>query len=137
MKNFAILSLLTLLGFAGSTLIDPPAAIAADKKADKKKNKKANKAATKVEALFKKLDTNGDGKLSKDEFAKIAAEKKKKAAAKTSFVVKKADKKKNKKGNKLERLFTRLDADKDGFLSLDEFKKLAAVRAELKKDKKK
>ncbi|MBO0698136.1 MAG: hypothetical protein J2P46_07065, partial [Zavarzinella sp.] len=36
--------------------------------ADKKKAKKAKANGPDVNALFTKLDTNGDGKLSKDEF---------------------------------------------------------------------
>src|ERR1700722_20781743 len=58
--------------------------------------------------LFKRLDTNGDGKLTKAEFMKLtqlspALKDKPEAAA---------------------ALFEALDTNKDGFLSLDEFKKI-------------
>lgn len=67
----------------------------------------------KLEALFEKLDANHDGKLSREEFAKLA----------------------ELRGGKLkdhpdrvEKLFNRLDANGDRFLSLDEFRKLAELR---------
>lgn len=138
MKKFTILLMLTLFAFAGSTLVAPPAAVAAgiSKKANAKKPTKANNAAAKVEALFKKLDVNNDGKLSKDEFAKIASERKKnkKTTAPLAFVVKKGATKKG--ASKLDAVFTRFDANQDGFLSLDEFKKYAAAKAAQKKNKK-
>jgi Ca2+-binding EF-hand superfamily protein len=63
------------------------------------------------EAIFKKLDANNDGKLSKDEFAKFADQIKDKLGD---------------KGAKFAELiggsFDRLDANKDGSLSLEEFK---------------
>jgi hypothetical protein len=136
MKKFLLASALALAAFTADAVLTPPAAAAAgNKAAGKKKNKKGAKAANKLEVLFKKLDTDGDGKLSKDEFAKINADKKKnkKAAADVQFVVAKG---KKKKGNKTDALFTRLDTDNDGFLSLDEFKKLNEVRAAQKKNKK-
>jgi Ca2+-binding EF-hand superfamily protein len=139
-----VISMLTLAAFAGTTLLTPTTSVAADKKADKKKKKKANKAADKLEVLFKNLDTNNDGKLSRDEFAKIAAEKKKNnnaaavelVAKKVAKAAKKGEKKKNKKTSKTDQLFTKLDTNKDGFLSRDEFRKLTEIKAELKKNKK-
>jgi Ca2+-binding EF-hand superfamily protein len=65
-----------------------------------------------LEDQFKKLDTNGDGKLSKDEFAKMG-----KGA--------KANAGNNKKTDKL---FQKLDTNNDGFLSLDEFKKIGYAK---------
>ena len=79
---------------------------------EKKPAKKAN-----PEALFKKLDANGDGKVSKEEFAKFG-ENSPKAKAKPGA----ADK-----------IFSRLDAIGDGSISLEEFKKLGELRK--KKDK--
>lgn len=55
--------------------------------------------------LFKKLDTNGDGVLSKDEFMALAAKAHDPAKAK----------------ERLEKRFAKLDTNKDGVISLDEF----------------
>jgi Ca2+-binding EF-hand superfamily protein len=74
----------------------------------------------KVELLFKKLDTNNDGSLSKEEFAKI-----------TTLVHKKAGETKG-KGKHADKLFDKLDADNDGKLSLDEFRKLKELRKQKK-----
>jgi Ca2+-binding EF-hand superfamily protein len=74
-----------------------------------------------VELLFQKLDTNHDGKLSKDEFAKLSELRKAKGEGKVKV-----------KGKGLDALFGKLDTNNDGFLSLDEFKKIR----ELQKKKK-
>ena len=60
------------------------------------------------EAIFKKLDANGDGKLSKDEFTKL-----------TEF----SGGRFKDKPELLDKLFARLDANSDGSISLEEFKK--------------
>jgi hypothetical protein len=74
------------------------------------------------EAVFKKIDTNGDGKLSKDEFrAFINNATKGKLAGKPELI---------------DKLFDRLDTNGDGFLSLDEFKKLRDLREKLAEKKK-
>ncbi len=65
------------------------------------------------EAQFKQLDTNNDGKLSKDELSKVGELGKKK---------------KTLKAKKVDKLFSALDTNNDGSISLDEFKKLAEVR---------
>ena len=78
------------------------------------------------EALFKRLDSNGDGKISKEEFAKFAEVMKEKAKDK--------GKGKNANGKGAEAIFNRLDSNGDGYLSLDEFKKLSEMRHK-KKDK--
>ena len=78
------------------------------------KEKGKGKKKHDLETLFKKLDTNGDGKLSREEFAKIG-ELAKKPSAKGNA---------EKRAKRLDKQFTRLDTNKDGFLSLDEFKQL-------------
>jgi Ca2+-binding EF-hand superfamily protein len=78
---------------------------------DKAKGKK-NKGA---EAMFKKLDTNNDGKLSREEFAKITELRKKKGTEGATA---------KKGGKRIDKLFDRLDTNKDGFLSLEEFKQM-------------
>jgi hypothetical protein len=67
------------------------------------------------ERLFKRIDTNGDGKISKEEWKAFSAMAPKLKDAKASNFV-----------------FERLDQDKDGFLSLEEFKKIAEIQG--KKD---
>jgi len=63
------------------------------------------------EALFKKMDTNGDGKISKDEFSAFVDKLKAKLGDKGDKAAKAFD-----------GLFEKLDTNKDGFLSLEEFK---------------
>jgi Ca2+-binding EF-hand superfamily protein len=69
-------------------------------------NKKPAKKANKLEQVFKKLDTNNDGKLSLDEFRKIVDYRPKL----------------KEKAAKLDKRFTKLDKNGDGSVSLDEFK---------------
>jgi Ca2+-binding EF-hand superfamily protein len=71
-------------------------------------------------ALFKKLDTNNDGKLTRDEFMKLpdALGRKPSAAGKHQQM--------------LGKLFDKLDADGNGTLTLEEFRKLPQVRREMK-----
>ncbi len=61
-----------------------------------------------LEAMFKRLDADGDGKLTRDEIKKAGENR---PDARFNL------------GELLDRAFDRLDADKDGVLSLDEFKK--------------
>jgi Ca2+-binding EF-hand superfamily protein len=68
----------------------------------------------KLEAMFKKLDTNGDGSLSKEEFAKIT-ELRKKGEGKG-------------KGKGVEKLYEKLNVKGDGKLTLDEFRKIKELR---------
>jgi hypothetical protein len=74
------------------------------------------------EVVFKRIDTNRDGKLSKDEF-KVFIDK----ASKGKF---------KDRPELIDRLFDRLDTNGDGFLSLSEFKKLPELRAKLAEKKK-
>lgn len=82
-------------------------------------------------AMFKKLDTNNDGKLSKEEFARF----------RDNLPEKVKEKLKEKTGGKgngqlSDKLFDLMDENKDGYLSLDEYKKMREKMAErLKKNK--
>lgn len=71
--------------------------------------------------LFRKLDTEKDGKLSKSEFGKLADVWKDKPEDLPSS----------------ESLFKQLDANFDGNLTLDEFQKMDGVIAKINKQKKK
>jgi len=106
MRNFFVLSVVAL-AVAACSLGAPNTAEAA--KSKKKKNA--------PEAIFKKLDTNSDGKLSKEEFSKIGELSKKKKTAKTK---------------KIDKFFAKLDTNNDGSLSLDEFKKIKELKGKKK-----
>jgi Ca2+-binding EF-hand superfamily protein len=86
----------------------------------------ADRAAKKKDAeqVFKKLDANSDGKVSKDEFGRL-----------TDRLAKKLGDEKAKEMSS--KLFEKLDADKDGSISAEEAKKLQDVRRDFKKAAKK
>jgi Ca2+-binding EF-hand superfamily protein len=116
--------LLSVAAILGLVLALTGTAGAADEK-KKKKQEKGN--APEATALFTKLDTNGDGKLSKDEFNAFKG------------VGKKADAGKEPKGFASTRddWFAKLDANKDQSLSKDEFGKLKQVMTDNPAKKKK
>lgn len=64
------------------------------------------------EKVFKSLDGDGDGKLSREEFSKAPM----------------LEKIEEKKPGSADKFFSRLDANKDGSLSLEEFKKMGEGR---------
>lgn len=105
-----MLRLLCVLSAAG-LLISAPAASAKPAKGDK------------LAMLFKKLDTNGDGVLTKEEFSKITELRHKKNGEG------KAEGKGS--GKHVEALYEKLNTSGDGKLTLEQFRKLA----ELKKKK--
>jgi hypothetical protein len=151
---FSLKAVLLATGLLAGTADAPPGGeqpVAAVKKADKKGQKKAgpkaNKKADTLAAVFKKLDANNDGKLSPAEFAKLkdAQTAVKTVAGKVAKKAKPAKKKANKgnkaakgkkKANKGDAVFKKLDTNKDGFLSLAEFKKLTEVQQAAKTAKK-
>ena len=98
-----MIRLLTGLAVLGVSMVLVTSVGAADEQKDKKRD---------PAALFKKLDTNNDGKISKDEFLKIADKIKAKAG----------DDKAAKITQMLEKVFDKLDTNKDGYLTPDEFK---------------
>jgi hypothetical protein len=87
---------------------------------------KAKAKTADLEELFKKLDADNDGKLSKDEFKKIGD------AVGAKGQVKGAPFGGALKDAIIEKVFEKLDADGDGTLTMDEFKKLPEIRDNLK-----
>jgi hypothetical protein len=67
-----------------------------------------------ITTILKKLDENSDGKVSKDEFKKLAE-------------------KMNKGDGKGEKMFEMLDANKDGFIDESESKKLSEMKGKFGK----
>jgi Ca2+-binding EF-hand superfamily protein len=110
MKPFSLLSVIALLAVTWGLLAMPATA-----EAGKGKKKKGD-----VTAVFKKLDTDNDGKLSKEEFSKFTGLGKKTKAP---------------SAKRLDRMFSQLDTNNDGFISLEEFKKISDMKG--KKGKKK
>lgn len=97
--------------------------------ADEKKKKKKKNQDSDIAAVFNKLDTNGDKKLSKDEFSKFTGfgDKVKEGKEPKGYASARDD------------WFKKLDTNNDGFLSPMEFSKIkevmAANPAKKKKDK--
>ncbi len=114
-----------LLAVAVAAFAAPVAFGDDDKKADDKSAKKG-KLAGKVDKskMFDMMDANTDGKLSKDEFKtgleKMVEKMKERAADKGGKAAGALDKIGDKLG---EKAFDKLDADKDGSVSKEEFEK--------------
>ena len=89
---------------AGMLLASP--AVAGDGKGKKKTET--------IAEHFKKLDTNSDGKLSKEEFGKFEPRQRKRGTSKRTT---NRDK------------FIQFDKNNDGFISLEEFQKIYEYRA--------
>lgn len=127
MNHLTIVAALLCFGIASS-------ASAAD--AEKKKKKEEAKKGPDIAAVFAKLDANQDKKVDAKEFEAFTglteAKKKKKAVADVAD----ADKKKKKAdknapaadlAKKRAEWFKKLDANKDGGLTLEEFMKIKEV----------
>ncbi|HMO35047.1 MAG TPA: hypothetical protein PKA06_03295 [Gemmatales bacterium] len=111
--NLGLLTLSIFITLGGLTLVN----------ADDKENSKTSRRSTSLpETLFKRMDANGDRKVSKDEFSKFreSMQDRMKENGKRGN-----DQGKNRKTNGFaESLFQLGDTDKDGFLTIDEFKRL-------------
>ena len=83
------------------------------------------------EAAFKKMDENGDGKVSKEEYKKSQTAMAEKMAEKGFDGLKKAFKD---KPDLQDKMFAAMDTNKDGFLDLEEFKTGREKTRELTKD---
>src|SRR5260370_18439377 len=99
---FAVLELLLLAGAAGAD--------------EGKKGKGKGRPLQTPEAIFKRLDTNGDGKLSRQEFRKLGP-----------LIARRARRQLKDKPQRtaklVDRLFNRLATNKHGYRSLREFTK--------------
>lgn len=97
---------------------------------DEKKGK-GKGALADPEMAFKRMDENGDGKVSKEEFKKAQNTMAEKMAEAGKDGLKKAF---TDKPDLLDKMFTAQDTNKDGYLSLEEFKTGREKTRELMKD---
>ncbi len=77
------------------------------------------------EAIFKRIDADGDGKITKEEFEKAGDRLRERTKERGTGAKTGASAGSGKIGS---RLFERLDTNKDGALSLEEFKKIGELR---------
>lgn len=118
----------TYLSLAGVTILLLCQAVVIADDDDKGKGKNGKRGAGNPEAMFKRMDANGDGKVTKDEYTKFQETVQEK--------LKQAGKGGNGKGAGLgDKLFSLMDVDKDGTITLDEFKKARSKMAERGKGK--
>lgn len=103
MKKYVVLSVSGVLALIWVLAIAPGIVEAAGKAKKKQKG---------PDAQFKQLDSNKDGKVSKDEFSKVGELGKKKKMI---------------KAKKIDKMFSALDTNNDGSLSQEEFKKIGDV----------
>ena len=115
-------ALSAVVAFAVALALAAPASAQDDARKKKKAAKKGGDAA----ALFAKLDTSKDRKVSKDEFAAFKGLKEPKEGKEPKRVAAKRDE-----------WFKKLDKNADGSLTVEEFKKLKDVVAANAPEKKK
>jgi Ca2+-binding EF-hand superfamily protein len=96
--------------------------------------KKANNGDP-IAALFAKIDTNGDKKISKKEFEDYKGPLHGNAGKENGNVAKENGKAAKGKGMAKDAIFTKLDTNGDGFLTMEEFSKIKEIMAEAKKKK--
>lgn len=89
-----------------------------------RKGKGKGRPAQTPEAIFRRLDGNGDGRLSRQEFRKLAPLIARRARGQLKDRPQRAAK-------LVERLFNRLDTNRDGYLSMAEFRKFRDYRRQL------
>jgi hypothetical protein len=112
------LSLMIGFGLAGSVWADDEPSPGGNPPSSKGSPPPAKgKGRMDPEALFKRLNTSGDGKLTREQFAKLGEVMKGKAGDRFKENAKAMDK-----------MFNNLDTNGDGYLSLEEFKQFGQAR---------